>query len=148
LHGDPRHLREIGQGRLTGVRLPARVGGKADGGVEGQVGRHGVELLRVERQHILQALQCIEHHDAREVEGQQTERIARPGLLLGWIDTGNPIKSGFERAEQALHGRAAGVENACHVATKRADRGGGKRCEEGDLQPALPGHFARSGRCV
>ena len=47
---------EMAHRRLAGVILPVGVGDEADRGVEGEIGRHGVEAVRVERQQALQPL--------------------------------------------------------------------------------------------
>jgi hypothetical protein len=50
LDREPRHLGEMAHRRLAGIALPVGGGEKACRGVEGEVGRNGVEALRVERQ--------------------------------------------------------------------------------------------------
>ena len=76
LHREPRHLREVAHGRLAGVALPVGIGDEAHRGVEGRVGREGGELLRVERQPCLQALQHIHRERAERIEQQQPEGVS------------------------------------------------------------------------
>ena len=49
--GEAEHLREMTHRRLAAVVLPVGVGDEADRGVERQIGRNGVEALRIERQY-------------------------------------------------------------------------------------------------
>ena len=46
------HLGEVAHRGLGRVGLPVGVGGEGDGGVEGEVGRDGGEMLRVEREEV------------------------------------------------------------------------------------------------
>jgi hypothetical protein len=78
LHGQAEHLRQVAHRRLAAVRLPVGVGSKAGGGIEGQVGRRRRHAVRIERQHVLQALQCEHGEEAEQVEEEDSEGIARP----------------------------------------------------------------------
>ena len=139
LHRDPHHLREIAEGRFATVGLPACVRRKADRCVERQIRGDGIELLRVERQQVLQALQRVDHHDAEEMEPQQRHRVADPALLLGRIDTGKAVDPAFEDRKLALY-LALSLDNVRDVPAQRL-HGCGDQCREyGDLQPSLPGH--------
>ena len=121
---------------------------EADRGVQRQVRRYGAEVLRIERQQALHALQRIQHGDTGEAEGQQPEGVGRPGLFLGRIDAGDPVEHGLQRTEQALKWRGATLDDAGYGAAQRPDRGDDQRREQGDLRPALPGHVVcRSGGC-
>ena len=64
LHGEAGHLGGVAEGRLTGVRLPVRVGDEADGRVEGLQRRHPLASQRV-RQVRLQPQQREQDHDRR-----------------------------------------------------------------------------------
>ena len=55
----PEHLREMTHRRLAAVVLPIGVCDEAHRRIERQIGRNGIEALRIERQHILQTLQRV-----------------------------------------------------------------------------------------
>ena len=81
LDREPGHLGEMAHRRLAGVALPVGGGEKAYRGVEGEVGRNGVEALRIERQKGLQPLDRIEDQHPGKVEGQQGDRVFERALL-------------------------------------------------------------------
>lgn len=72
--------------RLAGISLPVGVGDKADGGVEGQIGGHAADPVRIQRQRPLGAQDRVKRHEAHEVEGQHCHRIGGPGHLALWVD--------------------------------------------------------------
>ena len=107
-------------------------------------GANGIELLRVERQQVLHALQRIECHNAREVEPEQRQRIADPGLLFRRIDAGQAIQAVLDRRQGTLR-PAEAIDGARDVPAERLHGGDNQRGEQRDLQPALPGHGTWSG---
>jgi hypothetical protein len=67
---ESRHLREVAHRDFARVVLPVSVCGEADGRVERQIGRDGVEPLWIEWQQILQALDAIGDKGAGQAEQQ------------------------------------------------------------------------------
>ena len=82
MHGEPGHLGQIAHRGLTAVGLPIGVGDEAHRRVEGEIGSDRIEVLRIERQNGLQALQRVKREEAHETEGEHGEAIALPALLL------------------------------------------------------------------
>ena len=97
--GEAEHLREMAHRRLAAVVLPVGVGDEADRRVEGEIGRDGVEALRIERQHVLQPLQRIEREEADDREGDHRDRISEPALLARLVDAGEPIEAALDRPQ-------------------------------------------------
>ena len=95
--GQPDHLGEIRQGRFTAVALPVGVGREARGGVERERRREPGEILRVERQEVLEAQHEIGEEQADHAEREHGERVAEPALLLFRIDAAEPIGEPLER---------------------------------------------------
>ena len=99
LGGETHHLREIAQRALAAIVLPVGVGGKADGGIEGEVWCNGRHACRVERQQALEAHERVDTQEARGVEQQHGDRIGDPMLLARLVDPGYPVETDFERSE-------------------------------------------------
>ena len=99
MDGQPQHLREMTHRRLAAVVLPIGVGDEAERGVEREIGRHGVEAPRIQRQHILQSLQGVKREKADEAEGQHRHGVDEPALLARRLHAGKAV-------EQPLHRRA------------------------------------------
>ena len=99
LHGEADHLDEIAHGRLAAIALPVGVGQEADGGVVGQIGRHRALTGRVERQHRLEAQQCVQEQEADQLEHQHGDGIADPALLGFRVHAGCGIKAALHRAQ-------------------------------------------------
>ena len=68
VHGEAEHLRAVGDLRLRHVGLPVGVSGEAGRRVEGQARRHRGDVLRVERQIILQAQNGVEQEEMDDAE--------------------------------------------------------------------------------
>ena len=92
MHGQAGHLREMAHGRLAAIGLPVGVGQEADRGVEGEIGRDIVEMLRIERQKSLQPQDRIKRGEARRGEDQHGDRIGEPVLLALRRDAGEPVE--------------------------------------------------------
>ena len=108
----PDHLREIRHGRFAAVELPVGVGGKARGGVEGEVRRQTGEILRVKRKMVLVPQDEIGEQHAHEAEQQHGNRVAHPALLLLGIDAAHPVGQAFHRPDDAVDPRlAVGIEH-------------------------------------
>ena len=64
-----------------------------------------VEMLRVERQNRLQALQGVKSEEARQAEGEHGEAIADPTLLLTLVDAAQRIDDALDRTQHEATGR-------------------------------------------
>ena len=94
----------------------------SSGGTAGHAGR-------VERQPALQPLQRVEDEEAREVEGEQRERVAEPALLLAGIDAGEAVERALDRRRGqrsvAVERRGSGSRRAAARAPRRRRRRAG-----------------------
>ena len=87
------HLREVRHRALAAVVLPVGVGDEADRGIEGEIGRHGRLLGRVERQRRLQTHHDVEDEKAADVEQQHGDRVGEPTLLALLVDAADASRS-------------------------------------------------------
>ena len=105
MNGEAEHLGEMAHRRLAAVVLPVGVGDEADRRVEGEIGRDGVEALRVERQKVLKPLQRVEREEAGDGKGEHRDRVDEPALLARRVDAGQADRS------RARPGRSTGRES-------------------------------------
>ena len=112
------HLREVGHRAFAAVVLPVGVGDEADRGIEGEIGRHGRLLGRIERQHGLQAHQRVKDEKAADMEQQHGDRVGEPMLLALFVDAAGRIERGFDRPQHRRQERALAIEDARHVARR------------------------------
>ena len=78
----PDHLREVRHRAFAAVALPVGVGGETDRGVEREMLAQRPELLRIERQQMLQAQNRVSEQAAHQTEEQHRERVLFPVVLL------------------------------------------------------------------
>ena len=140
MDGEAEHLGEMTHRRLAAVVLPIGVGDEADRGVEGEIGRHPGELLRIERQHTLQPLQRVERQEADDRERDHRHRIDEPALFAPLVDAGQAIEAALDGPQQwreeVLFARIDARDEA-------AQRYGGcehEREDDRDLRPADESH--------
>jgi hypothetical protein len=143
--GEAGHLGEIAHGGLAAVVLPVGVGRERHGRVEREVGRDRPKPLRVERQHVLDALHDVQHQQRHEAEHQDRDGVLRPAHLVGLADAGRPVDETLEGSDDRIEKRALAREDARHEgAERRRHRQHGAE-EEQNLQPANRGHQNFSG---
>ncbi|MNU98582.1 hypothetical protein D3C71_886930 [compost metagenome] len=99
LHGEADHLAQVAQRCFAAVGLPVGVGHETDGGVERQRPLLTRQILRVERQVILEQQDREQQQEAREVEREQGQRVFLPALFGLRIDAGQTITATLDRAE-------------------------------------------------
>ena len=141
VHGEAEHLGEMTHGRLAAVVLPVRVGDEAGRGVEGEIGRDGVEAARVQRQKVLQPLQGVERQESGDGKDDHRDRVAEPVLLPRRVDARQPIEGALDRPE---HGRQEVSFAGVRVRDDFAQGNGAddhERKRQRDLQPADKGHW-------
>ncbi len=136
LDRDPHHLCEIAERALAAIGLPARVGDKADRGVEREVGADRSQALRVQRQQILQPLQYIKDDHARQIERQQRQGVSKPALLGAPVDPGEPVDAALDRLQHGREEHALAGKEARHIAAERRHQRDDERRERNNLQPA------------
>ena len=140
MHGEPGHLGQIAHRRLGHVGLPIGIGDEAHRRVEGEIGRDRVEMLRVERQNRLQALQGVKSEEARKAEGEHGEAIADPTLLLTLVDAAQRIEDALDRTQERRQERAFAVEDAGHIKAERLDQERDDHAIKRDLNETIGGH--------
>ena len=91
LHGQADHLAQVAEGRFTAIGLPVGVGHEADGGIERLGPFLPRQILRIERQVVLQQQDREQQQKAREVERQQGQGVLLPALLAVRINPGYAI---------------------------------------------------------
>ena len=79
------------------------------------------QLLRVQRQEQLQALQGIHDDRAQHVEEQQGDRVLLPGHLLAGIDAAEAIQESFKRPPDAQCQVGTAFHDVGDVAAQRLD---------------------------
>ena len=95
LHGQPHHLREIAERRLSGIVLPVRIGGEADRDIESGMRFDAGKPLRIPRQEMLQTQQRIDGKKSGSIESEKCERVLAPRHRSGGIDAGKPVEPTF-----------------------------------------------------
>ena len=140
VHREAGHLDEVAERGFRHVGLPVRVCNEADRGIEREVGRHCIEVLRVQRQERLQSLQRIQDQETGEAERQHGDGVGYPVLLLGFTDTGEPVKAAFQRPQHKGQGGSLAGEDARHVAPQRLGEEQEQNAIDCDLQPAVQCH--------
>ena len=140
MHGEAEHLGQMAHRGLAAIILPVGVGDKAVGGVEREIGRHGVEAARVQRQKVLQPLDGVERQESGDGKDDHRDRIGEPVLLARRVHPGQAVKAAFDRSDdRAEKGSFARV----YVGNEFAERyGAGQNQSEHkrDLRPADKRH--------
>ena len=140
VHGEAEHLGQMAHRRLAAIVLPVGVGDKAVGRVEREIGRHGVEAARVQRQKVLQPLDGVEREESGDGKDEHRHRVGKPVLLARRVHPGQAVKAALDRSDD----RAEKGSFACvHVGNEFAERyGAGQNQSEHkrDLRPADERH--------
>ena len=140
MHGEPGHLGQIAHCRLRHVGLPIGVGDEADRRIEGEIGGDRVEMLRVERQNRLQALQGVKRQEAHKAKGQHGKAIADPALLLTLVYAAQRIEDALDRTQQRRQECTFAVEDAGHIEAERLHEERDDHAIECDLNETIGGH--------
>ncbi|MNN06614.1 hypothetical protein D3C81_1194090 [compost metagenome] len=132
LHGEASHLAQVAQGRFAAVGLPVGVGHEADGGVERQRPLLTRQVLRVERQVVLEQQDREQQQETREVEGNQGQGVFLPALFGLRIDAGQTITTTFDRTENRRQPGALPFHHLVVEAPekRRRDQNQGKKTED------------------
>ena len=118
LNPQSQHLRQIGEGCLAAVALPVGIRGKAERGVEREVGGHRADSLRVERQRALRPLQAVDRERPQGIESEHRERVAAPGHLLVGANPTQTIDQPLQRPEHPVEEDRLPLQDARHVAAE------------------------------
>jgi hypothetical protein len=140
LHRQPGHLRQVAERCLAAVELPVGVGDEADRRVERQVRVHAGEVLRIERQNLLNAQNGVEQGEPGEAEGQHGKGVGQPALALLRLDPGRAIKNALHRLQHRGEPSALALPHAGHIETERPTQRHRDADREDDLGPTLPIH--------
>lgn len=140
VHGQAGHLHQVRHGGFRHIGLPVCIGHKTDRGVEGQVRRYRIKSLRVKREHRLQPLQPVQHHEAGQTEGEHRDRIGDPVLFLGLAHTAQTVQRRFQGTQDGRQEGALSIENTCHVAAERTRQQHQQNAVQRDLHPTVDGH--------
>jgi hypothetical protein len=99
-------------------------------------------MLRIERQEMLNALNCICNYHSYKTEEEHGDRILGPAHFVRLIDAAYLVEEAFDGAEKDVGEGAFALEDPGHVSAEglRADEHEGE--EEEDLKPAVGGHWA------
>ncbi|MPN04798.1 hypothetical protein SDC9_152046 [bioreactor metagenome] len=146
LYAKSEHLGQIAHRRLAAVRLPVRVGSKTGSGIEGQIGCRCHHAVRIERQHVLQALQRVYGQETNQVEDQDGQCIACPGHRVVATHSRQAIDASLQRAQPAYGERNVALIDARHVAAQRPGTGKENGQIQADLQIAVASHEKFSGK--
>lgn len=143
LHGQADHLAQVAEAGFTAVGLPVGVGHETDGGVERLRPFLPRQLLRVERQVVLEQQDRKQQQKARQVEGQQGQGVLLPTLFLLCIDPGHAITHALDRPE---HWRKPSALPFHHLVVEPPQkwRWNQHHGEEGDDQPIVITVHSRS----
>jgi len=143
--GEGRHLGEVAHGRLARVGLPVRVGGEARRSVEGEGCLHGREVLRVERQERLEALDRVCDDHGHEAEREERSRVGLPALLR-LVDPADLVEKLLEPAERPAQDVALSAEHPVHVGAQKGRQEEHRGREDDNLEPAVGCHRVRTFR--
>ncbi len=135
------HLGEITHRRLAAVVLPVRIGDETSRSVEGEVGRDSVEATRIQRQHVLQALQGVKGQEAGDGEENHRDRIAQPILLPRRVDARQAVKPAFNRANDRRQKRPVAREHSGDESAERHGARHNKGKRQCNLGPAGKCHL-------
>ena len=138
------HLREIAHGRFRRIRLPVGVGGKACGGVPGQVGANVCQPLRVPGKHVLHALNDVGHDQSDGGEAEHREGILTPIHLVFGVYAGEPVDEALDGAEDGIEPGTLSLNDPRHVDAHRAYSRKQYEAINCKLQPAVNGHVRTS----
>ena len=117
----PEHLGQVAQRLLARVGLPVGVGGEARCGVEGESGRYAGEVLRIERQVVLQALEGVQENHRDEAEREHRDRVSGPRHLDAGIYSAEFVDQSFDRREHPVE-KSALIARRLAPCTSRAAR--------------------------
>ena len=122
----------MGHRRLAAVVLPVRVRDEARRGVERERGWDAGDVGRVQEERALHALEQEEAEHRDGAEGEERERVDRPGLLARGVDSGDAVDEPLDREEHAVARRRPVAENAREVCAEHPRDDGEERdeCEQ------------------
>ena len=133
------HRRLAAIGLPVGVG-PVGVGDEADGRVERETGRDGVEPPRVQGKQVLQPHHGVEQSEAASGEAQHAERIGDPSLLHRRVHPREPIESALDGTQDWRQEGAPSLEEVGDEASEWVGGVDHESQDQGDIQPADDRH--------
>lgn len=127
------HLAQVTHRRFTCIALPARVRDEADRGVERGVRSDVGEMLRIQWQQGLAALQQVQGEHTDQIEQQQGHCVGLPVHLVAGVDARQAVDASLERRGDARQTGRPALHGARHVCAERLDQGE----QDGEEQPNL-----------
>lgn len=99
------HLRKIRKGRLPSITLPVRVCRKTHCRVECEMIAHRTEMLRVERQKMLEPEDSVGEDNPNQTKGKKGNGVLFPGLLSLRLYSKKSIKEFFKWTHKRVKDR-------------------------------------------
>ena len=149
LNRQPGHLAEVGHRRLAAVVLPVRVRQERRRGVERDVPRGRVEVLRVEPSPVPQRLRAqdeVQEQPADEREDDQALGVRLPVLAAFGVDAHDPVQQTLGDAEHGIEPRVAARVDGRHVTAERECQRRQRDDEQENREPAEERHRLRTSR--
>ncbi len=141
VRGEAEHLRQVAHGGFGRVGLPVGVRRERNSRAPGQNRRDGGQVLRVERQQVLQALDRIGQQQRDRGKHEQRQQVANPALLFVGLHAGHTVQQPLAGHEHRVKKRAPARKNQRHIGAHRLreQRHAGEK--QGNLQPTVQGHL-------
>ena len=140
--GNAAHLAEIRQRRLAGKALPIGVGDEADRRVECLEGFHAREVQLIERQIILERIDCKDDRRHDQIGRQHMEGVRLPShRLTRHLAADEQIQRVIDRIEEGIKKRLLAHDDLRHVASGGNAEQKNRRQSQSDLQPSRDGHL-------
>jgi hypothetical protein len=94
-----RHLREVAHRAFARVGLPVGRRQERDRRVPGDEASHGAEVLRIERQPVLETQNGVDERSAAEADAEQAAGVCRPRHLARGIHPADAVDDPLERRD-------------------------------------------------
>ena len=119
LHGQPRHLRQVGHRVLAAVELPVGVGDEARGGVQRDGRRDARQVVRVQRQMPLRAQEQVQEHREDDGEDERRACVLLPVLLMLRIGADEAKEPALTDCQSAVDEAELAFVDARHIDAER-----------------------------
>ena len=91
--------------------MPVRIREETDRSVEGEIGRHSLEALRIEWQNGLQPQDQIKREEPKRTEGQHRKAVGQPALLFRVVHTSETIETSLDWPHKRVYEGALARED-------------------------------------
>ncbi len=138
--GQSEHLRQIAHRHLWHIRLPVRVRRKRYSSIKRKIRGHRGEMLRIERQQVLQPFDRVRRKQRDQAEEQRHNCIFCPRHLAGLIDPRQTIDKPLDRPKDAIGPGPFPLKDTRHIHTQGLGAKQYQCKEEENLKPAVRRH--------